>query len=316
MPNNDSMNALKKEPNNNFFTRYDTIKNEMEYYKSYLKGKRVHCIYDNPNSSSFFDYFSSNFEKLGLESLSRAWFDGKFRTHGGLYLQEYNKLPTFKYNVADGNKAKKDYQKAGIEECINILDNSDFICIDTPFSAFTSIVENIMDTNKAFIMPTSVGKIVSGSKPFSYFVRGKLRLGYNIKFKFKELGKIKPVSKGDSCFITNLQVNRHIEPLYLTMVYDSDIYQKADNADVILIHGKRKLRHLYPLEIPIDYNGYMCVHSRFLYYFDPKIWDIVERAGYFIKAIGCNYKNEPIKMNNKNGFLDLVIKRKGEIHGC
>ena len=66
---NKNLTSAKKAKNDEFYTQLPDIERELKHYKSHFKGKVVYCNCDDPRVSSFFHYFSYNFEQLGLKKL-------------------------------------------------------------------------------------------------------------------------------------------------------------------------------------------------------------------------------------------------------
>lgn len=60
-----------------FYTRYDTVADEMAYVRDVLRGKRILCNCDDPYRSEFVRYFLNNFNELGLEGLESSCIDGR-----------------------------------------------------------------------------------------------------------------------------------------------------------------------------------------------------------------------------------------------
>ena len=74
MSKNNNLHSAKKAKNDEFYTRIDDVEKELKYYKDFFKGKKVLCNCNdgkiNGEWSAFAQYFSLNFEHLGLEKLT------------------------------------------------------------------------------------------------------------------------------------------------------------------------------------------------------------------------------------------------------
>ena len=66
--NNDFQQA-RQARKDEFYTSLRDIELELTHYTGHFKGKVVYCNCDDPRSSNFFRYFSTNFQKLGLKKL-------------------------------------------------------------------------------------------------------------------------------------------------------------------------------------------------------------------------------------------------------
>jgi len=58
------LDRAKKVKDDEFYTPYETVEEELKYYHSELKGKTVYCNCDNSDWSEFWCYFIDNFEKI------------------------------------------------------------------------------------------------------------------------------------------------------------------------------------------------------------------------------------------------------------
>lgn len=72
---NKNLHKAKNAKNDEFYTRYEDIENEVQHYKEYLKGKSVYCPCDDYRFSNFVKYFKDNFEDLGLTELVATNYD-------------------------------------------------------------------------------------------------------------------------------------------------------------------------------------------------------------------------------------------------
>ena len=100
---NMGLHAAKVAKQDEFYTQFEDIQNEVEAYLEYdadtFRGKVVYCNCDDPFESNFFKYFASNFNKLGLKKLITTSYDGS--PIAGLQLS----LP-LEYNEGNGKRKK------------------------------------------------------------------------------------------------------------------------------------------------------------------------------------------------------------------
>src|ERR1041385_457549 len=66
---NKNLHAAKNAKKDEFYTRLEDIENELKHYKKHFRGATILCNCDDPRVSGFWDYFSMNFETLGLKKL-------------------------------------------------------------------------------------------------------------------------------------------------------------------------------------------------------------------------------------------------------
>lgn len=55
--------------NDEWYTPYEIVKQELIYYKRDLKDKTIYCNCDDPIKSNFVKYFQNNFDRLHLRRL-------------------------------------------------------------------------------------------------------------------------------------------------------------------------------------------------------------------------------------------------------
>ena len=67
---NANLNAANRAKNDEFYTMYEDIENELQHYPGVFQGKTVYCNCDNPEWSNFWRYFHENFTALGLKKVS------------------------------------------------------------------------------------------------------------------------------------------------------------------------------------------------------------------------------------------------------
>lgn len=62
MPKNKGLNEAGKAKKDEFYTDYDVIQSELNYYEDKLEGKTVLCNCDDPFESNFAKFFLRNFK--------------------------------------------------------------------------------------------------------------------------------------------------------------------------------------------------------------------------------------------------------------
>ena len=159
------LDYAKKEKNDEFYTLYTDIENEVSHYLDNLKGKIIYCNCDNPLKSEFVKYFQKNYEKLVLQ---------KFIATG---------LPGIKYVKSDGNEYYEQMIGDGSfasEECVELLKESDVVITNPPFSLFREYLKLLIDYGKKFLI---VGcKTAIGYKEiFPYIRDNKIWLGVHFR---------------------------------------------------------------------------------------------------------------------------------------
>lgn len=67
MTSNENLQLAKKAKNDEFYTQYCDIEEELANYWQQLRGKVIYCNCDDPDSSNFWLYFEKNFDRIGLK---------------------------------------------------------------------------------------------------------------------------------------------------------------------------------------------------------------------------------------------------------
>ena len=196
--NLDMARAVK---NDEFYTRYEDIEQEMnayyEYDKDVFRGKTVLCPCDDHEWSNFTKYFAVNFQRFGLKKLISTSYSksaGNRQTtvlefDSPLYDKDkhdsHGKLFTLTHDT-DGNGIidPKDIEFKGYlegngdfrsEEVTKLRDEADIIITNPPFSLFREFVKWIGD--KRFIILGSMNAITY-KEIFPKIMDNKMWLGY------------------------------------------------------------------------------------------------------------------------------------------
>ena len=177
---NSSLNAARVAKQDEFYTRYEDIQEELNHYEKHFKGKTILCNCDDPFESNFCKFFLRNFNYLGLKRLictsyvsssvvgtQMTIFDYMDepvkRGHG--YVMDITEVP-----MANGRGVSDDdiekllkSKKRGVkklesdgdfrsEECIEYLKQADVVVTNPPFSLFREYVALLMEYEKQFLI--------------------------------------------------------------------------------------------------------------------------------------------------------------------
>ena len=188
---NKNLTNAKKVKNDEFYTQYSDIQNEIEAYlesnPDVFRGKVVYCNCDDPYESNFFRYFALNFNKLGLKQLITTSYKPSPVANTQLVLfgddktlvksKGRPKITANKFIInevrdidGDGEFNLKDVAKQlkankhnewtplaedgdfRSEECINLLKQSDIVVTNPPFSLYRKYVEQLIKYDKKFVI--------------------------------------------------------------------------------------------------------------------------------------------------------------------
>lgn len=286
---NTNLHRAKREKNDEFYTRYEDIANEVQHYKEHFKGKSVYCNCDDYRFSNFVKYFKDNFDTLQLRCLTATNYD----IGDGAYIYIYNGRKEIIYPLVGNGDFRSD-------ECVQFLKCCDVVCTNPAFSLWREYFKQLMDYNKKFLIVGSQN-VITYKDVFPYIKNDCLWLGMNAVKEFAQPnGNVKKF--GNVCWFTNIPNEKRNHPLDLSKRYNSKDYPKYDNFNCIEVPKTR--------EIPMDYEGVMGVPVSYLNYYCPEKFEIV---GLSLKGLdgglweGGNC--EPT-INGKHTYKRILIRKK------
>lgn len=322
---NRSLSISKAAKKDEFYTLLPTVENELRHYRRHFKDSIVLCNCDDPFESNFFKFFALNFNYLGLKKLIATCYVDSPIASGQMSLfdteteEEITKKPhkivitevddangDGAFDIADvewliKNNANVLTQLEGngdfrSEECKKLMQESDIVVTNPPFSLFREYVGQLMDMDKKFLIIGNQNA-VTYKEIFPLLKDNKIWLGYHsghtlfavpetyeipdhlgtdrarvrgAGYKVDENGKLWR-DLGNICWFTNLDHSKRHEQLDLFKAYDLKKYPKYGNYDAIEV-GR-------VADIPCDYAGVMGVPVTFLDKFNPDQFEIVGRDG-------------------------------------
>ena len=278
MAKNDNLHKAKDAKNDEFYTRIEDVAEELRHYKKHFAGKVVLCNCDDPTWSAFWRYFHLNFAELGLKKLISTHYDRTEPT----YKMEYeggddNNVEVGVKTPLEGNG---DFRN---RECLDLLDESDIVVTNPPFSLFREYVAVLMKHQKKFLILGNMNALTY-KEIFPLVRDNQLWYGASIhsgdrKFYVPNDYPLKAsgcgVDNNGQKFIrvkgvrwyTNLDYKARHEKLVLWKNYTPEEYPKYDNYDAINVNKYS--------EIPCDYDGVMGVPITFIDYYCPEQFEIV-----------------------------------------
>ena len=289
MSNNSNLHQAKKARADEFYTQYAEIEKEIQNYN--LEGKKIYCNCDDYRYSNFVKYFKDNFNKLKISYLTASNYDNG----EGAYKYEYDGVEE-KITALKGNG---DFRS---EECVALLKEADIIITNPPFSLFREYVALLMKYDKKFIIIGNMNAITY-NEIFPLIKENKMWLGVSMNgsnrwFEVPDKYPVKENAAGYKeengkrllfvngvVWFTNINHNKRNKPLKLYKKYSAEEYPKYDNYDAIEC-GK-------VADIPMDYEGVICVPITFLDKYCPEQFEIIDA-----REIALNDKQR-----NKNTYL-------------
>ena len=309
---NANLHEAKKQKNDEFYTRYEDIENEIMKQRHSFKGKVVYLPCDDPaeKKSEFWTFFVDNFDAFGLKKLIathydedgkayKIWIDGD--TTGDGYIDDSDALQEDLIGNGDFRSP----------ECTAILNECDIVCTNPPFSMFREFVDWIFTAKKQFLIIGN-NNAITYKEIFPLIKDNQMWVGYTANktciFRVGEgyafddritkqindgnyYGKVPAIT-----WFTNLPNTKRNEEMVLTASYyaNPDAYPHYDNYDGINVNRLT--------QIPKDYEGAMGVPITIIDYYNPEQFEIIK----FRK--GDDGKD--LRINGKELYTRVLIRRK------
>ena len=346
---NKTLQAARKDKNDEFYTQLADIENELKHYKQHFEGKTVLCNCDDPYESNFFKYFAMNFNFLKLKKLIATCYDsspiaftqlsllgdGKTIPNGSRKayrieltgVKDYNgdgaiDLSDVEYMLRCGDNPPQklngngDFRSA---ECLELLKEADIVVTNPPFSLFREYVAKLIEYDKKFIIIGNQNAITY-KEIFPLLKDNKMWLGYN---------------SGAQIFRVPTTIER--KNLF---VRDGVTYAKFGNICWYTNLEQPKRHELLPLykkytpeeypkydnydaievskvaEIPCDYvssencNGIMGVPITFLDKYNPDQFEIIGHEHDLNGNGGDGVERGQFEVNGKGKFKRILIRRR------
>ena len=347
MSKNSSLHNAQVAKQDEFYTRFEDIQRELNYYEKHFKGKTVLCNCDDPFESNFCKFFLRNFNYLGLKRLICTSYHSSSVVGSQLSLFELledESTPTGHGYVLDvtsvpmangrgvsdadidkllkSKKMVKELKGDGdfrSDECVNYLRQSDIVVTNPPFSLFIEYINLLVKHEKQFLILGNQNN-VTYKDIFPLIKDNKVWLGYKC---------------GDMAF----RVPDYYEPRETRFWIDENGQKWRSfgticwytNLDIEKRHEEITLYKHYSSEeyptydnynaisvdkvsdIPMDYDGEMGVPITFLAKHNPSQFEIVGISG----TLAQSFRDENGKLcsgrfyvNGKRLYDRIVIKRK------
>lgn len=259
MPNTNRILLERRiNPNDEYYTLYEDVRKDLEYYKERFRGKTVYCPCDDYRWSNFVKYFKDNFYTLGLKTLLASNID----RGDGAYAYKYDGKKETTLKLAKGDFLT--------EEVDNLLKSCDIIATNPPFSLLRKIFDRIREAEKDFIIMGPL-TAVAYSNILPHIVSGRVNVDSKCAKTFSN-GKV----------ITNIIWLTTFAPpphsMEFTETYAPEKYKRYDrHPDTINIDRSRN--------IPKDYYGKMGVPLSFIKYLHREEFNLLgEVKGTYVEG--------------------------------
>ena len=303
------LTEAKANKKDEFYTQLKDIEKELAFYKEHFKNKTIYCNCDDPTKSNFVKYFLLNFKELEIKKIYATSFS---QTGHGLFF-EYEGEPGIQVVLEDILRHTRELDGNGdfrSDECQRIMDDSDIIVTNPPFSLFREFFSNLIRKEKQFLIIGNVNSITY-KEVFATLKDNRVWLGtglgrwisgfivpehydmYGTETELNENGE-KIIATNDCLWLTNLDHKKRHEFIKLEKNYNPNDYPKYDNYDGINVNRTQN--------IPCDYFGAMGVPITFMDKYNPEQFEIIKVRK------GDNEKD--LRIDGKAPYFRILIKRR------
>ena len=287
---NQNLLTAKNKKNDEFYTRLEDIQKELDNYKEYFKDKIIYCNCDDIYSSNFYKYFKDNFNKLGIKKIIAT----------NLSLDNIAYKTEFDNNSKESRTELRGNGDFRSEECVKLLQESDIIVTNPPFSLFREYIAQLIKYNKDFLI---IGNMNAATykKIFPLFKNNQVWFGYNSPKIFITPDRTEK-KFGNILWYTNLDnEKRHCRiPLKEKYYGNEGKYPKYDNYGAIEVSKV--------VNIPCDYYGLMGVPVTFLSKYCPEQFELVGHDHDLTGDGGAGISDGQFICNGKNVYIRVLIK--------
>ena len=337
--NNINLQAAKDLKDDEFYTTFESIEEELSHYIPHFKDKTVFCNCDDPFESNFCKYFLKCFNFLGLKRLICTSYRGSkviatqtnlFDNENELIMESHGYLLSVT-KIGKGNEILSDeYVEQFLrtkrpirklkgdgdfrsKECIRYLKKADIIVTNPPFSLFKELISLLVKYGKKYLLVANQNAITY-KEIFPLIQNNEAWTGYRFgDMKFRVPSDSLPRktrywvddtgqkwrSLGNAMWLTNLDIDKRYKKLVLTKKYNPIDYPKFDTYDAINVTRV--------VDIPKDYPGIMGVPITIVNKYNSEQFELIGEANH-----GSDNEFDLFKplVNGKYLFKRILIKNK------
>ena len=258
---NDNLHTAKKAKNDEFYTQVRDIEREIEHYIPHFVDKVIYMPCDNPEWSNFWRVLKGQFSAIRCKKIVATFYNGVVDKDTHPYKLEWDgETETKTMLEGDG-----DFRG---EECTKILQESDIVITNPPFSMFREFVKWLEDAGKKYLIIGNKNAITY-KEFFPLLKENKVWIGYNSPSDFGTTNGDTKKLNGLTRWFTNLDIQKRHDFIHSGKRYarTPEKYCKYDNCDAINVDRTN--------EIPDDYDGVMGVPVTFLDKYCPEQYKII-----------------------------------------
>ena len=287
---NQNLLTAKNKKNDEFYTRLEDIQKELNNYKEYFKDKIIYCNCDDIYTSNFYKYFKDNFNKLGIKKIIAT----NLSLDNTAYKTEFDNNSKESRTELRGNG---DFRS---EECVKLLQESDIIVTNPPFSLFREYIAQLIKYNKEFLI---IGNMNAATykEIFPLFKSNQVWFGYTSPKIFITPDRTEK-KFGNILWYTNLESGKRHCRIDLKNCYygNENSYPKYDNYDAIEVSKV--------VNIPCDYYGLMGVPVTFLNKYCPEQFELIGHDHDLTGDGGAGISDGQFICKGKNVYKRVLIK--------
>ena len=287
---NQNLLTAKNKKNDEFYTRLEDIQKELDNYKEYFKDKIIYCNCDDIYTSNFYKYFKDNFNKLGIKKIIAT----------NLSLNNTAYKTEFDNNSKESRTELRSNGDFRSEECVKLLQESDIIVTNPPFSLFREYIAQLIKYNKDFLI---IGNMNAATykEIFPLFKNNQVWFGYTSPKVFITPDRTEK-KFGNILWYTNLESGKRHCRIDLKNCYygNESNYPKYDNYDAIEVSKV--------VNIPKDYYGLMGVPVTFLNKYCPEQFELIGHDHDLTGDGGTGIPDGQFICKGKNVYKRILIK--------
>ena len=310
---NVNLAAAKKAKNDEFYTQWKTIENEINAYLEFdpdvFRGKTVLLPCDDPEWSNFTKFFARHFMDYGIKKLISTSYASNsnaglpsYQENGQKFVLETDDLNGDGVNIDDVQweylEGDGDFRSA---EVTALRDEADIVITNPPFSLFREFIAWLVDGDVKFSVIGSINAITY-KEFFPLIKQNRLWMGATgnntgMVFGVPKGASVKEADKqkaerlgypsneaydftrlGNTCWFTNIEHGRRHESIQLMTMVDNlkhSRFSKIRETGYRAYDNYDAIEVPYSAAIPSDYDGIMGVPKSFLGKYNPDQFEIV-----------------------------------------
>lgn len=282
MSDNHNLNKAKARREDEFYTLYEDVESELSHYEPHFKDKTVYCNCDDPAMSEFWRYFRQSFLHLGIKKLIATCCNPN--GHGGVFVLRNN-------NGCNPEMSSCELEEDGdfrSDECVRLLEESDVVVTNPPFSLFKEYFSQLTDHRKKFLI-VGTQNAITYKCVFPHMADNTVWLGNRSSYGGAWYRTSEELEKDIRLGIKNAtwKVKDGIFLVNCPMVWFTNLDHKKRH-NIIDINGNSYSPERYPMyenyraievgkvsEIPCDYDGAMGVPITFMNRYNSEQFEIL-----------------------------------------